>query len=214
MKSSSGMDLLDPAGVRLMIEKLIPLAAVVTPNVDEAAAITGLAVTNPEQMRAAAHKLHQMGASGVVVTGGHLDQAIDLLSFHLGSGSPTGNLQNATPALNFDSRHGLRLRDLRCLPFRHGTRAAGSGSAGQSLCFGGHQQCPSARGMEPAQSIISTGCISKSARLGEIPSRCTETYQDYDFLRRIPATKATIAAINHSMRQRWMASKSSTCWAE
>jgi hydroxymethylpyrimidine/phosphomethylpyrimidine kinase len=54
---------------------------VVTPNVDEAAALTGLPVTSPDQMRAAAVKLHQMGAASVVVTGGHLEKAVDLLSF-------------------------------------------------------------------------------------------------------------------------------------
>ncbi len=81
LKSSSGTDLLDAAGVRLLIEELLPLAAVVTPNVDEAAALTGMAVTDPEQMRAAARKLHDMGVSAAVVTGGHLDKAIDLLSF-------------------------------------------------------------------------------------------------------------------------------------
>jgi hydroxymethylpyrimidine/phosphomethylpyrimidine kinase len=81
LKSSSGADLLDPAGVRLLTEELIPLAAVVTPNIDEAAALTGLAVADPEQMRAAARRLHEMGAAAVVVTGGHLEKAIDLLSF-------------------------------------------------------------------------------------------------------------------------------------
>ncbi len=81
LRSSSGADLVDSAGARLLSERLIPLAAVVTPNVDEASALTGLAVTNPEQMRAAAHKLHEMGAGAVVVTGGHLEKAIDLLSF-------------------------------------------------------------------------------------------------------------------------------------
>lgn len=80
-KSSSGTDLVDAAGARLLIEKLLPLATVVTPNIDEASALTGLAVTDPEQMRAAARKLHEMGASAVVVTGGHLEKAIDLLSF-------------------------------------------------------------------------------------------------------------------------------------
>src|SRR6266700_1619108 len=45
------------------------------------AALIDLAVTNPNQMRAAANKLHQMGAVAVVVTGGHLEKAIDLLSF-------------------------------------------------------------------------------------------------------------------------------------
>jgi len=81
LKSSSGANLVDAAGARLLIEKLLPLATVVTPNVDEASAMTGLAVADPEQMRAAASKLHQMGAAAVVVTGGHLEKAIDLLSF-------------------------------------------------------------------------------------------------------------------------------------
>jgi hydroxymethylpyrimidine/phosphomethylpyrimidine kinase len=80
-KSSSGTDLLDAAGIRTLIERLIPLADVITPNVDEAATLTGLKVTDLDEMRAAAAKLHQMGAAAVVVTGGHLDKAIDLLSF-------------------------------------------------------------------------------------------------------------------------------------
>jgi len=81
LKSSSGADLLDAAGARWLAEKLIPLATVVTPNIDEASALTGLPVTDPEEMRTAARKLHEMGASAVVVTGGHLEKAIDLLSF-------------------------------------------------------------------------------------------------------------------------------------
>ncbi len=81
LKSSSGADLLDRPGTKLLIEKLIPLAAVVTPNVDEAAVLTGLKVADLDEMRAAASKLHEMGAPAVVVTGGHLEKAIDLLSF-------------------------------------------------------------------------------------------------------------------------------------
>jgi len=81
LKASSGADLLDREGIKLLKERLIPLSTVVTPNIDEAAVLTGLAVTNPEQMREAAHKLHSMGARGVAITGGHLSKAIDLLSF-------------------------------------------------------------------------------------------------------------------------------------
>ncbi len=81
LKSSSGAELLDRAGTKLLIEKLLPLASVVTPNVDEAAVLTGLKVTDLDEMRAAAQKLHEMGAPAVVVTGGHLDKANDLLSF-------------------------------------------------------------------------------------------------------------------------------------
>lgn len=81
LKSSSGADLVDGSGARLMLERLLPLATVVTPNLDEASALTGLAVTNIEQMRAAANKLHALGAAAVVVTGGHLEKATDLLTF-------------------------------------------------------------------------------------------------------------------------------------
>ncbi len=81
LKSSSGTALIDAEGVGVLIEELLRLSAVVTPNIEEASALTGLAVTDPEQMRAAARRLHEMGASAVVVTGGHLEKAIDLLSF-------------------------------------------------------------------------------------------------------------------------------------
>lgn len=81
LKSSSGADLLDSSGTKLMIERLIPLADVVTPNVDEAAAITGIKVKEEDDMKAACAKLHELGAPAVVITGGHLDKAMDLLSY-------------------------------------------------------------------------------------------------------------------------------------
>lgn len=81
LKSSSGADLLDSAGTKLLVERLIPLADVVTPNVDEAAVLTGLKVEDLDGMKAACAKLHEMGSRAVVITGGHLDKAIDLLSF-------------------------------------------------------------------------------------------------------------------------------------
>jgi len=81
LKSSSGADLLDAAGIRMLIEKLIPLADAITPNVEEAARLTGLKVSDLDGMRAAAAKLHEMGSAAVVITGGDLEKAIDLLSF-------------------------------------------------------------------------------------------------------------------------------------
>jgi hydroxymethylpyrimidine/phosphomethylpyrimidine kinase len=81
LKSSSGADLLDAAGIRVLMERLIPLADVVTPNTAEATAITGVEIKDIEGMKAAAEKLHEMGASAVVVTGGDLEKATDLLSF-------------------------------------------------------------------------------------------------------------------------------------
>ncbi len=80
IRSSSGAELLSQSGVELLVKKMLPLATVVAPNVDEAATLTGLNVGNLEEMRKAATRLHTMGATAVVVTGGHLAEAIDLLS--------------------------------------------------------------------------------------------------------------------------------------
>jgi hydroxymethylpyrimidine/phosphomethylpyrimidine kinase len=87
LKSSSGADLLDAAGTRLLLERLVPLAEVITPNLDEASVLTGMAVTNLDQMYEAAARLHSLGAANVVVTGGHLEKAIDLLSFTTARGT-------------------------------------------------------------------------------------------------------------------------------
>jgi hydroxymethylpyrimidine/phosphomethylpyrimidine kinase len=86
LKSSSGADLLDAAGTRLLIERLLPLVEVVTPNLDEASVLTGIPVSNLDEMREAATLLHSMGPAKVVVTGGHLEKAIDLLSFKVAGG--------------------------------------------------------------------------------------------------------------------------------
>jgi hydroxymethylpyrimidine/phosphomethylpyrimidine kinase len=84
LASTSGAGLVDPAGEKILRERLIPLAAVITPNVTEAAALTGMEVTHAEEMKDAAGRLHQMGAKAVVITGGHLEKAIDLLSLKNG----------------------------------------------------------------------------------------------------------------------------------
>ena len=81
LKSSSGADFLDGTGLRVLIEKLIPLIEVITPNLAEASVLTGLPVANLDEMRIAAAKLHEMGAVNIALTGGDLEKATDLLSF-------------------------------------------------------------------------------------------------------------------------------------
>ena len=53
----------------------------VTPNLDEASVLTGVPVANINHMREATARLHSLGAANVVVTGGDLEKATDLLSF-------------------------------------------------------------------------------------------------------------------------------------
>jgi hydroxymethylpyrimidine/phosphomethylpyrimidine kinase len=69
--SSSGSRLLDEAGEHALRSILIPLARVVTPNIPEAEALTGLAIDGPTAMRTAARALRRLGARAVVIKGGH-----------------------------------------------------------------------------------------------------------------------------------------------
>jgi hydroxymethylpyrimidine/phosphomethylpyrimidine kinase len=79
IRSSSGADLLDSDGLQVVRERLLKIATVITPNLAEAAALTGLGVTNVDEMRVAATALHEAGAANVVITGGHLEEPVDLL---------------------------------------------------------------------------------------------------------------------------------------
>ena len=133
LKSSSGADLLDAAGTRLLIERLIPLADVVTPNVDEAAVITGVKVQDLDEMKAASAKLHEMGAAAVVITGGHLEKAIDLLSFTTKRGIEQEDLQGRAAAFQFNPWHRVRLRYRHGLPPGAGPGLGGSCAAGENL---------------------------------------------------------------------------------
>ncbi len=78
LRSASGLDLLDAAGIEALRNQLLSRASVITPNLAEAATLTGLKIENVEEMKTAARKLVEMGARAVVVTGGHLDKAIDV----------------------------------------------------------------------------------------------------------------------------------------
>lgn len=80
LKSSSGTDLLDQAGVAVLKKSLLLLATVITPNIDEATALTGIPIKSVDEMSRAARRLQEMGAQSVVITGGHLEMAIDLLA--------------------------------------------------------------------------------------------------------------------------------------
>jgi hydroxymethylpyrimidine/phosphomethylpyrimidine kinase len=79
--STSGRVLLTPDGVDAMCQRLIPLAACVTPNLDEAESLTGLAVRDPDAMAEAGVAILDLGARAVLVKGGHLasDIVVDVL---------------------------------------------------------------------------------------------------------------------------------------
>lgn len=79
MVSKSGCHLLRPESGQALIEKLFPLALLVTPNLPEAEVITGGKIETLAQMEGAAVNIYKMGARNVVVKGGHLSgDAIDV----------------------------------------------------------------------------------------------------------------------------------------
>jgi hydroxymethylpyrimidine/phosphomethylpyrimidine kinase len=81
MAATSGGRLLDPAAVAVLIERLMPRAALLTPNLGEAAALVDRPVRTIDEMREAAELLRDLGARAVLVKGGHGEgaEAIDLL---------------------------------------------------------------------------------------------------------------------------------------
>jgi hydroxymethylpyrimidine/phosphomethylpyrimidine kinase len=73
MRSTSGRPLLSARGVDALRSTLLPLATVVTPNLEEAALLLGRPVASLEDAREAARALCALGPRVAVVTGGHLE---------------------------------------------------------------------------------------------------------------------------------------------
>jgi hydroxymethylpyrimidine/phosphomethylpyrimidine kinase len=81
MVSTSGARLLKPGAVRVLREELLPLATLVTPNLDEAEILVGAKLRSVSDLRAAARTMHKHFGCAVLVKGGHLrglKEAVDI----------------------------------------------------------------------------------------------------------------------------------------
>lgn len=78
MVAESGAVLLEPEAVENYRRELIPLAEVITPNLDEAFALLGEEV-DESRVQECARELHDLGPQAVIITGGHLSSGADLL---------------------------------------------------------------------------------------------------------------------------------------
>ena len=81
MVSTSGAQLLKPAAVKALYAELLPLAALVTPNLDEAEILVGHKLTSVSDLRAAARELHRRFGGAALLKGGHLrglKEAVDI----------------------------------------------------------------------------------------------------------------------------------------
>ena len=80
MVATSGARLLAEEALQTMKAELLPLADVVTPNIPEAEILSGMTITNAEEMRAAAKQIHDAYGCAVLLKGGHrVNDANDLL---------------------------------------------------------------------------------------------------------------------------------------
>ncbi len=99
--ATHGARLLSEDAFRALRDRLIPRAAVITPNLPEAEALTGIRASSPADLRRIAHRLCEMGARAAIVKGGHSDgDPVDLLfdgeAFH----------EFASPRLETPHTHG------------------------------------------------------------------------------------------------------------
>jgi len=80
MVAKSGDELLRDDARQALIDRVLPLALVVTPNLPEAEVLAGISVQTRQDMEEAARRIHALGPRHVLVKGGHLKgEAIDLL---------------------------------------------------------------------------------------------------------------------------------------
>lgn len=80
MISKSGYSLLKPEAKKGLIEDLIPMAYIITPNVPEAEEITGTTIKTIEDMKEVGKKILALGPKYVLMKGGHLEgDAVDVL---------------------------------------------------------------------------------------------------------------------------------------
>jgi len=99
MVSKHGLSLLTGEAAAAIRDLLLPRAALITPNVPEAEALSGVRITSADTLYEAARRIHKLGARGVVITGGHaLGATVEDVVFD-------GNRLHEHRVARVDSRH-------------------------------------------------------------------------------------------------------------
>lgn len=80
MYAKNSCPLMNPDAIDTLVQTIIPLADILTPNIPEAEKIAGITIKHPEDMKQAAAIIHKMGCKNVLVKGGHATgDALDIL---------------------------------------------------------------------------------------------------------------------------------------
>ena len=172
MVAESGAVLLDDAARQAIVDELLPLAAVITPNLPEARVLAAGEGEGGDDAEALARALHELGPRAVVVTGGHRDEATDVFfdgeELHLipgerhadgaahGSGCTHSSALAAHLALGFSPLEAARrAREVAGNAVRDGLRGIGEGAgpvdvfdltgSARERAFGASARSPAAR---------------------------------------------------------------------
>lgn len=152
MIATSGARLLDRQAVRVLVERLIPLADVLTPNLPEAEALTGIAIRNARDSQRAAAILRDFGAKGVLLKGGH------------GRGREVVDCW-------FDARGSFDIRHPR-LPFdAHGTGCTLSAALAAELAKGRGPRTAARRAVAFVQRALANACTPGRSTLRVLAQR-------------------------------------------
>ncbi|MDQ3321413.1 MAG: hydroxymethylpyrimidine/phosphomethylpyrimidine kinase [Acidobacteriota bacterium] len=106
IRSTSGFDLIDDAALRSLIEKLFPLAEIVTPNLPEAERITRMKIKSESDIETAARIIQSLGAKNVLIKGGHnpiSDSGFSILDSEEKAKLETGNSKSINPRRTKDN---------------------------------------------------------------------------------------------------------------
>ncbi len=101
--SSSGKELLEKKAITKLIDRLIPLSKVITPNIPETQVLTGIRIRTFLDIEKAAEKIRDMGAETVVIKGGHFETGETVTDFIL---SKEGVLSLEYPRVKKENIHG------------------------------------------------------------------------------------------------------------
>jgi hydroxymethylpyrimidine/phosphomethylpyrimidine kinase len=161
--SSSGQRLLDDDGVRALCTELLPRARVVTPNIPEAEALSGVRIQSMDDARNAAKRIQKLGARAVIITGGHAFSTSHPAprTPHLDDVTRTSHLGEVVDLL-LDGDAFVELRVPRVeSPHTHGTGCTFSSALAAGLALGRELPDAAAR----AQAYVA-GAIAHAPGLG------------------------------------------------
>ncbi len=166
MVAKGGARLLDDPAVAALRRDLLPLAALLTPNVPEAEALTGLSINDHAAARRAAQALLDLGAAAVLLKGGHLDGAVvqDILA------TPAGLEVIESPRV--DTRHthgtGCTLASAVAAGLAQGMTLSDAVRRGTAYV---HAAILAAPGFGAGHGPLGHGVTVDPARLAAVPAR-------------------------------------------